>query len=74
MNIYKIKKLFLASILFKIENKETTQNVGWVCKLWAFILWDTQLNELRLSKDKDMERISQSIVFKRQCQNGMVCI
>ena len=33
MNIYQVKRTFLASIEFKTETKEMTQNGLWVSKL-----------------------------------------
>lgn len=72
MNIYKDKSMFLASIEFKTETKETTQNGNWVSKLWSFAYWNIQLNNIRLSKD--MEKMLQSIaIFKRQFQTSIHC-
>lgn len=72
MNIYKVKSTFLASIEFKTETKETTQNGNWVRKFWSFAYWNIKLNNIRLSKDK--EKISQSIAtFKRQFQTSIHC-
>ena len=40
MNIYQVKRMFLASIEFKTETKEMTQNGAWVSKLQTFARWN----------------------------------
>lgn len=40
MNIYKVKRTFLASIEFKTETKKMAQKEDWVSELWSFTHWN----------------------------------